>query len=114
MNINPETEKKIEELQLLEHNIQQFLMQKQTFQVELNECLNAIEEVKRSDGEIYKVIGEVMIKSEKEKTLKDLEEKKRVLEIRVSSIEKQEKLLENKANNIRKEINEFVGKNSGK
>lgn len=110
MNIDQETTKKIQELQILEQNLQSFLVQKQAVQIELNEITNALEELKKSDGDVYKVIGGIMIKSSKERLSKDLEEKKKLSELRVNLVEKQETLLEKKAADLREEINTSISK----
>ena len=106
-----ETARKIQELQVLEHNHQAFLMQKQTIQIEMNEVLNALEEISKAKGEIYKVLGGVMIESSRENVLKDLEEKKKVLGLKISTIEKQEKIIDDKISSVRKEVASLVGKN---
>lgn len=96
--------KRIQELQILEQNLQGFVMQKQVFQIELNEILNALEEIEKTKDEVYKILGGVMIKSDKGNVIKEFEEKKRVLELRINSLEKQEKLIESKAREIKQEI----------
>lgn len=101
--LDEETQKKIQELQILEHNLHNLLMQKQAFQLELNETLNALEEIRKSDGEIYKITGSIMLKADKDTVSKELEEKKKVLELRNSTIEKQEKLLESKAKELQED-----------
>ncbi len=111
MNIEPETNKKIQELQILEQNLQNLIMQKQSVQIELNESLNALEELKISDDEVYKVLGGIMIKADKNKLLNELNEKKKILDLRISSIEKQEKIIEGKTDLLRREINEDISKN---
>ena len=73
MELNQETNKKIEELQALENQMQTILAQKQVAQAEMNEVSNAIDELKNSDDEVYKVISGIMIKSTKEKLTKALE-----------------------------------------
>ena len=108
MNMNKETQQKIQEIQILDQNLQNILMQKQTFQLELNETVNAIEEVKNTEDTIYKILGQVMIKSEKEKVLKDLEEKKKLFELRLGALEKQEKLLGNKARELQFEAEKLM------
>jgi len=60
MSSDLETDKNIEELQHLDRHLQGFLMQKQTVQMELNEINNAIEEVKNTEDEVYKVISGVL------------------------------------------------------
>jgi len=111
MDIDQELAKKIQELQILEQNLQGFLAQKQVMQVELNETNTGLKELnKASDSEIYKILSGIMIKAKKEELTKDLNEKKKTLELRVSSIEKQEKLIEERVKKLREEINEFITK----
>lgn len=102
------SEEKIQELQSLEQNLQNFLMQKQIFQMELSEVTNALEEIKTSDDEVYKIVGNIMLKTKKESLNKELEEKRQVIELRISSIEKQEKIIEDKISNLRKEVSETI------
>ncbi len=90
MKIDKETEEKIREMQLIEQNLQNFLLQKQAFQLELNETENAGEALSSSKGEVYKIVGQIMLKSNRPDLEKDLSEKKHLLELRLKSIEKQE------------------------
>lgn len=101
--MEPTNSEKLQELHALESNLQSFLMQKQAAQIELNEINNALEEAGKSE-EVYRVIAGVMIKSNPKEVKEDLEEKKRVVEMKISSMEKQEKLLEKDAAFLRKEI----------
>ncbi|MEK7121731.1 MAG: prefoldin subunit beta [Patescibacteria group bacterium] len=108
MNIDKETEKRIGELQILEQQLQKFLMEKQTMQVELNEIENALGELDKTNDEAYKILGGIMIKSNKEELIKEMKEKKKILEIRINSIEKQEVLLSNKSEEMKKELRETL------
>jgi prefoldin beta subunit len=100
----------IEELQALESGIQSLIMQKQNLQIELNESLNALSEVEKTNDDVYKILNGIMIKADKTKVLADLKEKKKLFELRVNSIEKQEKIFEEKAEKMRKELNEAMNK----
>ena len=104
MELNQGANKKIEELQSLEAKIQNFLAQKQTAEIELNEINNAIQEIKNTDDEVYKIISGIMIKSDKKKLNSELEEKKKMLELKINVLEKQEKLLEKDSSSLRKEV----------
>jgi prefoldin beta subunit len=99
---------RIQELQILEHNLQQLLMEKQTLQVELNEVSQALEEVKKSTGDIYKVLSGVMLLADKKIVGADLEERKKVLELRLKSLDKQESLVGEKTQKLRSDINNSV------
>jgi len=108
MKIDEQTGKKIQELQILEQNLQNLSMQKQTFQIELTEVQNALSDLKKSGEEVYKIVGGLMVRSSKANLTSDLEEKKKIFEIRISSIEKQEKIFDEKSEKLKKEITDFV------
>jgi prefoldin beta subunit len=96
--------KKIEELQILEQNIQQYSNQKQQYQIQLVEIESALTEISKSKGEIFKIIGNIMVSSKSEDLKKDLISKKEMVELRIKSFEKQEDKLREKAKNLQKEI----------
>jgi len=110
MKIDEQTGRKIQELQILEQNLQNLMMQKQTIQIELNEAANALTDLKKSGDEVYKIVGGLMVRSDKSSLLAELEEKKKIFELRVSSIEKQEKILDEKAETFKKELSELVSR----
>ncbi|MBS3089377.1 prefoldin subunit beta [Candidatus Pacearchaeota archaeon] len=114
MSADLQTGKKIQELQSMEQNLQNFAMQKQVLQAELNEIDNALAEISTADDDIYKMTAGIMIKTEKKNITKDLNEKKRVIELRAQSFEKQEKIIEDKASKLRAEVTESVKKSPQK
>ncbi len=83
-------EKQIQEMQFVEQNLQNILLQKQAFQMELSESNLALKELESSGEEVYKVIGQLMLKTEKANLKKELEDKQKILELRLKSLEKQE------------------------
>ncbi len=99
-----EAQRKMQELQMLEQNLQNTLMQKQAFQMEISETQSALKEVEKSGDEVFKIIGQMMIKSDKDKILKELKDKKKMLELRMSSLEKQEKSLNEKLKSLKEEV----------
>ena len=107
--ISPETTKKIQELQILEQSLQNILLQKQAFQMELNETSMALEEMKTAEKEIYKIVGQIMFKTSKDEVEKDLKSKKEILELRFKSLEKQENSLKDEVKNSRAEIMQKLG-----
>ena len=98
-----ETEKKIQEIQILEQNLQNLLLQKQAFQMEISETKAAKKEIEKSD-DIFKIIGQLMIKTDKEKTKEELVNKEKILDLRIKSIEKQEASLTERLDSLKKEI----------
>ena len=97
-------EQKIQEMQILEQGLQQILMQKQAFYMELSESEAALKELEKSSDEVFKVIGQLMIKSDKKKIQEDLEKKKKLLNIRLKTFETQEQNMSEKVEKIRQEL----------
>lgn len=102
--ISQETAKKIQELQLLEQNIQNLMLQKQAFQLEMSETLNAISELSETKEDVYKIIGSIMLKAKKSELEKDLRHKKELLDLRIKNIEKQEEAIKENLLKKRSEI----------
>ncbi len=103
MTISKETEEKIQQLQLFEQNLQNFIMQKQTMQMQVVELESALDELKKTDT-AYRIVGNIMVKANKEELIKDLESKKEVSALRIKTIEKQETLIRERAAKIQKEV----------
>jgi prefoldin beta subunit len=103
--LNKDTSKKIEDLQAIETQVQNFSEQKQAVEIELNEIKNALEEVNKSSDEVYRVISGLMIKASKSSVIKDLEERKKTIEIKVNALKKQQKVLEKASKKLRDELN---------
>ncbi len=95
---------KIQELQILEQSLQNVLFQKQAFEMELSETQSAISEINNSSGEVFKIVGQLMIKSDSKKILNELKNKEKLIELRINSLEKQESSFSEKVNLIREEI----------
>ena len=108
MKLDASTERKIQELQVLEQQTQSFLMEKQSLQVELNEMSNAVEEIKKTKDDVYQILGGIMLKADKTSLMQELEKKKKLTETHVTAIEKQEKLLNDKATSLREQISKVI------
>ena len=102
--MDKETEEQIKELQILEQNLQAVLMQKQAFQSEISEVENAIEQLADTKEEVYKIVGNIMIKSSKESLSKDLNSKKEIVALRLKSLDAQEKSLSEHTEELRKKV----------
>lgn len=103
MTSDKETEQKISQLQLLEQGIQNFNLQKQQFQSKLMETDSALEELNSTDT-CYKIIGNIMVKSDKTSLKEQLEEDKTNINIRIKAVEKQEEAIRQKAKAIQEEV----------
>jgi len=98
------TDQKIQEMQLLEQSFQNLILQKQAFQIELSETQSALKEIQTSGDEIFKIIGQLMIKTDKSKIKEELLNKEKILDLRVKTIEKQEISLTEKLDVLREKV----------
>jgi prefoldin beta subunit len=97
-------EQKIQEMQILEQRLQNTILQKQAFQMELAETDSALKEIEKAGEEIFKIIGQLMIKTEKAKIKEELAEKQKILELRIKAFDKQEKLMGGQLEKLRDEV----------
>jgi len=104
------TENKITELQMLEQNMQTFLMEKQAIQGQQIEVENALEEITKTSGKVYKILGSVMVASNKEDLKSDLESKKEVLALKIKTLEKQETKIRERAQKLQADVLEKIKK----
>lgn len=95
--------KKIQELSMLQQSIANISAQKQQFVSQLSEFESAFKALDKTD-KAYKIIGNIMIVSDKEDLKKGLKEKKEMLNIRIKTLEKQEDKLKEKAEAMQKNI----------
>jgi len=98
-----ESQEKVNKIQLLEQNVQAVSAQKQQIQTQIFELDSALKELEGST-DTFKIIENIMIKTPKEKLKKDLEEKKEVLNLRMQTLEKQEKQLKDTIKELQQEI----------
>ena len=97
-------------MQILEQRLQNSILQKQAFQMELAETNSALKEIEKSGDEVYKIIGQLMIKTEKSKIHEELLGKQKILELRIKTFEKQENSLTEQLDKLRDEITKSMNK----
>ena len=103
MEVSKETEQKIGQLQMFEQSLQSFLGQKQQFQAQLVEIESALGELENTD-KAYKIVGNIMVESNKDELKADLQSKKEMLELRIKTMERQESQVREKASKLQSEI----------
>lgn len=101
--MNKDTQEKIQKLQILEQNIQNLSIQKQNFQQKLMEINSASSEVEHSE-KAFKIIGNIMVSIDNKKLSKDLIQEKEKIDLRIKTVEKQEKSLREKMKNIQEDV----------
>jgi prefoldin beta subunit len=103
MKVNKQTEEKIKRLQLYEQNMQSLSVQKQQFQSQLIEVESALKELEKVEF-AYKIVGNIMVRSDKGSLQTDLQQKKDMLSVRIRALEKQEEAVHDKSSQLQKEV----------
>ena len=101
--MNEQFQDKIGQIQLIQQNLENFNMQRQQFQLQQTEIETALTEIENTST-TYKIIGNIMVLTDKDQLKKDLSEKKEMLSIRIGTIEKQEEKLRAKFEELQQEI----------
>jgi prefoldin beta subunit len=101
--MNQETQEKITQLQNIEQNINNLIAQKQQFQSQNIEADNALSQLESTE-KVFRIIGSIMVASDKEKVKKELNEKKEITELRLKTIDKQEEKMRKKAEELQHDV----------
>lgn len=111
MTEKEDIQKEIVRLQNFERQMQAVLMQRQQVQIQLGEIGLALEELgKAKDNEdVYKMIGNIMIKTTAKDAKTDLEEKKTLMASRMKTLEGQEEKLRAELVRLQKKLQEEMG-----
>lgn len=72
--------------------------------MELTETENALSEISKTKDDVFKIVGQIMIKADKEEMKKELEKKQEIISLRLKSIEKQENEFTKELEKIREEV----------
>jgi len=113
-DISPKLQNQIAQFQQVQQQLQQILNQKFRMEAQLKEMDLTIDELKKTplDSPVYKNVGALMIKvSDREGLLKEIEDDKETSEVRVKSLDRQEKMLREKYQLMQDQISKAM--NSG-
>ncbi len=93
MDIQQNVQEQLNQFQQVQQQAQSIAMQKQTVSLQINEAKKALDELSKTseDQEVYKTAGPLLIKTTKDETESELKDNIEMLEIRQKTIEKQEK-----------------------
>jgi prefoldin beta subunit len=113
--IPPWLREQLARLQQLQQNLQAIMMQKQQLEAESVEIEKATEELKKSeqDEAVYKSVGPLLIKTKKDDTLKELDEKKDLANTRLVVLGKQETRVKENLKEVENKINEMIRMGQG-
>ena len=92
VELPPQIQEQLVRLQQLQQTLQSVVTQKQQLELELSETDKALGELEKATDEtpIYKSVGSILVKSNRQTLLTELKERKELLTTRVTVLGKQE------------------------
>lgn len=89
--------------------------QKSQIEMSLREIDHAMEilESEPDDVVLYQTAGDILIKSEKNKTLESLKEKKDTLEVRLKTLNRQEERIQKRFTELQEQLKQSMGTAGG-
>ena len=108
--IPPWLQEQIARLQQTQQNLQMTVSQKQQLEFENIETEKSLEELKKvsDDDAVFKFAGTILVKSNKQTLLEDLEEKKELIKTRTTVLAKQEDRLKTSLKEQESKIQEMI------
>ena len=102
----PQVQNQLKQLQQLQQQLELFVQQRLQLDIRLKETDNALDELQKLKGEepIYKNIGNIIIKADKETIIKELNEDMGTTKLRKKSVEDQETKLKEKIEELQEKI----------
>jgi prefoldin beta subunit len=90
---------------ILQQQLQNILAQKEAIGIQILEIKKALDELGESkEKEIYKIAGPILIKSQKTDVLKELRERDEMFDVRLKSLEKEEKRIKLRLEELREKL----------
>lgn len=108
-NLPPQLQNQIAQFQQLQQQAQMIISQRQQMELQQKEVHNTIEELENIDDKttIYKSIGSLLAKANnKETVVKELQEQKETLDIRVKTLQRQEERLRTRLNELQEQLSQ--------
>jgi len=109
-DLPPQVQNQLRQLQQFQQQLEITVQQRLQIDVRLRETENALEELNKleENAPVYKSVGNLIIKADKEKLIKKLQEEKETLEVRKKTLESQESKLKEKIEELQKKLQEAL------
>ena len=108
VELPPQVQEQLMRLQQLQQTLQSVVTQKQQLELELNETDKALSELEKSTDEtpVYKSVGSILVRSNRQILLGELKERKELLTTRVTVLGKQEERTRERLKEVQERLQE--------
>jgi prefoldin beta subunit len=106
--LTPQVQEELVRLQQMQQTLQAVASQKQQLEMDMSETDRALAELEKITGEtpVYKSVGSILIKADKDALLTELKEKKELLNTRVTVLGRQEERTRERLKDMQEKLQE--------
>ncbi len=110
-DLPPQIKNQLAQLQQIQQQAQAIAVQKNQVEINLKETDLALEELEKLDADavVYRAIGDLLIKTEREKTKESLKEKKDTLDLRMQTLARQEERAQKRFQQLQEQLKQAIG-----
>lgn len=114
-NSMPEQESSdvMQKFQEHQQELQSIIYQREAMRMHLQEMEGSIKELSSAKSDVFKAVGAILIKTDAETLKKELADEKELIEVRLKSLEKQEKIVRDKLVAIQNKLIQSQAARSG-
>ncbi len=111
-DLPPQVQNQLRQLQQLQQQLEMVVQQRLQIDAKIRDTEIALEELNKIEEEakVYKSVGNLIIRANKEKLIKELNDDKETLQIRKKTLESQESRLKEKIEELQNKIQEALKK----
>ncbi|NLI63077.1 MAG: prefoldin subunit beta [Methanosarcinaceae archaeon] len=108
--ISPQIQNRITQLQQLQQQAQALAMQKSQTEIMIKEAEGALNELDKAkpDEVVYKSVGEILIRTDRDSLINDLKERSETLSLRLQSYERQEERLNSRHKELQEQLQNML------
>ena len=107
----PQIKNQLAQMQQIQQQAQAIATQKNQVEITLKETDLALEELEKleADAVVYRAIGDLMIRTERDKTKESLKEKKDTLDLRMQTLARQEERAQKRFQQLQEQLKQAIG-----
>jgi len=109
-SLPPEVQQILVQIEQLRQQYQIVQSQRINLEARYNEVKNALSELEKSqEKSVYKSIGAILVRKNKDEVIKELKEEKELLEVRINAVKKQEQSISDKMRALENKFKSLMG-----
>jgi prefoldin beta subunit len=110
-DLPPQIKNQLAQLQQIQQQAQAIAVQKNQVEITLKETDLALEELEKLDADavVYRAIGDILIRTERDKTKGSLKEKKDTLDLRMQTLARQEERAQKRFQQLQEQLKQAIG-----